>query len=189
MPKLNVIITSVREKRVGKGVARWFTDRAKAHGAFDVELVDLGTVNLPLLSEPEHPRKRKYSQAATKAWSASVDAADAFVFVTPEYNYGMPPALLNALDHLYQEWLYKPAGFVSYGGISGGTRSVQMAKSVLTTLKMMPLPEAVNIPFVTTMVKEDGSFEGNEKHVQAAAGMLDELARWTGAMAVLRAGA
>ena len=95
--------------------------------------------------------------------------ADAYVFVTPEYNFGTPPALINALDYVYLEWNYKAAGFVSYGGLSGGTRSVQMTKQVLTTLKVVPIYEAVNIPFFNQFMK-DGKFQGNESHQKAVNG-------------------
>ena len=75
-----------------------------------------------------------------------MDAADAFVFVTPEYNYFAAPAIVNAVDYLSREWQYKPAGFLSYGGASGGMRSVQATKPLLTTVKVMPIPEAVAGP-------------------------------------------
>ena len=185
MPRLGVVIASTREGRVGAPVADWFLEQARAHGAFEVELVDLKAVNLPLLSEPNHPRLRKYTQETTKAWSRTVDALDAFVFVTPEYNFGSPPALVNALDHLYAEWTYKPAGFVSYGGISAGLRSVQMTRQLLTGFKMMPMVEAVAIPFVAGELV-DGRFPGNEKVAKSATVMLDELLRWTQALLTLR---
>lgn len=179
-------MVSTREARVGSVVAEWFVGRARAHAGFDVELVDLKAVNLPLLDEPKHPRLRDYQFEHTKRWSAIVDAASAYAFVTPEYNYGVPPSLVNALDFLAREWFYKPAGFVSYGGMSGGTRSVQMAKQIITSLKMMPLPEAVAIPFVNNHVR-DGAFHGTDPLDQAAKTMLDELVRWSNALAVLRA--
>ena len=185
MSKLSVIIASVREGRVGEPIARWFTTRAKEHGKFDVQLVDLKVVNLPLLSEPHHPRLRKYQQETTKAWSAIVGASDAFVFVTSEYNYTMPPALLNALDHLYHEWNYKACAFVSYGGVSAGTRALQTERLMVTGLKMMPMAEAVNIPFVTQLM-ENGVFKNNETHDKAATVVLDELLRWTDALKPLR---
>ncbi|MEZ5317556.1 MAG: NAD(P)H-dependent oxidoreductase [Vicinamibacterales bacterium] len=185
MPRLMVLIASVRQQRVGEAVARWFEGQAIAHGGFDVSLVDLRAVGLSLLEEPNHPRKRQYTQDATKAWSAMVDAADAFVFVMPEYNYTMPPALLNALDHLYHEWHYKPVGLVSYGGVSGGLRSAQSAKPVITTLRMMPLPEGVTIPFVATMI-QDGEFHSNEKIDASVKTMLGELAKWTAALSTMR---
>lgn len=184
MPLLEVVVASVREARVGLAVAEWFVRHAREHGAFDIELVDLKAVHLPMLDEPHLPRFRKYEFAHTKAWSATVDRADAFVFVTPEYNYGTPPALVNALDYLFAEWAYKPAAFVSYGGVSGGTRAAQMTKSILTTLRMMPIPEAVTIPFVGKLMK-DGVFEG-ATHVGPIVPMLEELLRWVHALAPLR---
>lgn len=185
MPTLGVMIASVREGRAGMPVATWFLERARAHGAFAIETLDLKDVNLPLLSERNHPRLQKYEQETTKAWSRMVAGVDALVVVTPEYNYGAPPALVNALDHLYVEWHYKPLGFVSYGGLSGGTRSVQMTKQIATTLKMVPLAEAVHIPFISRLVR-DGVFQADDKHAAAATAMLDELVRWTRALAVLR---
>jgi len=187
MPKLGIIIASTRPGRVGLPVATWFTERAIAHGGFDVTVLDLAEINLPFLDEPNHPRLRKYTKQHTKDWSAQVEAQDVFVFVTPEYNYSAPAPLINALDFLNQEWQYKPVGFVSYGGISGGTRSVQMIKQVVTTLKMMPLPDGVSIPFVAKLVK-DGEFHPIESAGKAASAMLDELQRWAVALQPLREG-
>ena len=185
MPKLGVIICSTRPGRIGPAVAKWLVESAKRHGKFEVQVVDLKEVNLPVFDEPKHPRLRQYEHEHTKAWSRTVQALDAFVFVTPEYNYGMPPSLLNALDYLFTEWAYKPAGFVSYGGTSGGTRSVQMAKQVLTSLKIVPLPEGVAIPFVAKQMEGD-EFKGGADQEPAAKTMLDELARWSEALRSLR---
>lgn len=187
MAKLQVVIASTRPGRVGLPVGKWFFERAQSHGKFDVELVDLKEVGLPLLDEPEHPRLKRYQHEHTKRWSERVASADAFAFVIPEYNYSPPPSLLNALDYLYSEWAYKPAGLVSYGGISGGVRSQQAIKLTLTTLKIVPLPEAVTIPFVAKHLGEDGSFRGEKNHDDAATAVLDELHRWTEALRTLRA--
>jgi NAD(P)H-dependent FMN reductase len=187
--KLAVVITSTREERVGPVIADWFIERARAHGKFDLQRIDLKEVNLPLLDEPKHPRFRQYQHAHTKAWSATVDGADAFVFITPEYNYSMPPALLNAIDYVLHEWAYKPAGFVSYGGASGGTRSVQVAKQVLTSVKVMPMVEAVTLPFFRNLMSPDGKLAPGEANEKAAAAMLDELHRWAEALAPLRTAA
>ena len=187
MPHLQIVLVSTRPGRKGAAVAAWFEQQARRHGKFDIELVDLAAVNLPLLDEPEHPRLRKYQQAHTRAWSARVEKADAFVFVTPEYNFSAPPTLVNALDYLFREWEYKPVGFVSYGGVSAGLRSVQMAKQLVTSLKMVPMVEAVAIPFFAKFIDPDtGVFVPEETQVTAAATMLDELLRWTNALAVLR---
>jgi NAD(P)H-dependent FMN reductase len=187
MPHLQIVVASVRENRKGLAVAAWAEAQARAHRGFDVELVDLAEVGLPLLDEPEHPRLQRYQRDYTRAWSARVQKADAFVFVTPEYNFSPPPALINALDYLLHEWAYKPVGFVSYGGVSAGLRSVQALKLLVTTLKMMPIPEAVSIPFFAQFIdKDSGEFKAEEKQATAAKTMLDELLRWTNALARLR---
>lgn len=185
MHKLMVVLVSTRPSRLGEPIAKWALDHAKAHGKLDASLLDLRQEALPLFDEPNHPRFGKYEHEHTLRWAAKVRAADAFLFVTPEYNYGMPPSLLNALTYLSAEWAYKPAAFVSYGGVSAGTRGVQAAKSVLTTLKVMPIPEAVSVPFFTSHIK-DGVFAPGETQDKAAVVMLDELTRWTTALASLR---
>jgi NAD(P)H-dependent FMN reductase len=187
MPRLLVVIASVREGRAAEPVATWFVDRARQHGTFEVQVADLKTLNLPLLQEPHHPRLKKYVLDSTRQWSEMVGGADAFVFVSAEYNYSTPPALVNALDTVYHEWSYKPVGFVTYGGVSGGLRAMQMTRTMVTAFKMMPMVEAVNIPFFTQLI-ENGVFKGNEIHDKAVPVMLDELLRWSAAMKVLRAG-
>jgi NAD(P)H-dependent FMN reductase len=188
MPKLLIVIASTRPGRVGLPVGRWLETQARAHGAFEVLLADLLELDLPFMDEPNHPRLAQYTHQHTKDWSATVNAADAFVFVTPEYNYGPPAALKNAIDFLHNEWQYKPVGFVSYGGVSGGTRAVQMVKQVVTTLKLTPLPEAVTIPFVAQFIDDEGDFAPNEMIEQSGKAMLDELVRVSAALAVLRGG-
>lgn len=186
MAKLSVVVVSTRPGRIGPVVANWVFARAQQHGKFDVELLDLAHINLPVFDEPHHPRLRKYEHEHTKRWSAHVDGSDAFVFVTPEYNFSAPPSLVNAIDYLFQEWAYKPAAFVSYGGVSGGLRAVQSAKLQLTTVKVVPLPEAVAIPLVSNHIEPDGTFRTTEALDKSANGMLDELLRWTGALKALR---
>lgn len=183
---LKVIVASTRPGRVGLPVAEWFYRVAAEHPAFDAELVDLAAVALPLLDEPAHPRLKKYQHEHTRAWSRIVDSADAFVMVMPEYNHGVAPALMNAIDYLFHEWAYKPAGLVSYGGVSGGLRAAQLAKLPLTVLKVVPIVEAVVVPFVGNHIK-DGAFQPNETQVSAAGDMLAELARWAEALKPLRA--
>jgi NAD(P)H-dependent FMN reductase len=185
MPRLHTIIASTRPTRIGPAIASWFHDFAKAHGKFDAQLIDLADFNLPVYDEPHHPMRRQYTQEHTKKWSASVNAADAFVFVTPEYNYSPPPSLVNALDYLFWEWQYKPVGLVSYGGVSGGLRSAQAVKLQLTALKMMPIPEGVALPNVYQQL-HDGKFAANELNTQGATAMLNELVGWTDALAPLR---
>ena len=184
-PLLQIIVASTRPGRVGATVADWVRDRASAHGGFAVEVVDLAEVDLPFLDEPHHPRLGRYVHQHTLDWSATVSRADAFVFVTPEYNHGYPAALKNAIDFLHAEWQHKPVGLVSYGGVAGGTRAVQALKPVLAALKMVPAVAAVPIPFVATLL-DDGGFRPTEALEDGAAAMFDELAEWTAALATLR---
>jgi NAD(P)H-dependent FMN reductase len=183
--KLLVVAVSTRPARQGFPVVEWAFDAAKRHGAFEVTLVDLAAVALPLFDEPEHPRFGRYQHEHTKRWSAIVAPADAFVFVAPEYNYSPSPSLTNALDYLSAEWAYKPAAFVSYGAATGGARGVQMAKLTMTGLRMMPLPEGVMLPFFSKQI-EGGVFRANEGNDKAAAAMLGELERWARALKTLR---
>lgn len=184
--KLKIIIASTRPGRKGPAIAEWIRDRAVAHGGFAVDILDLAAIDLPFMDEPNHPRLRQYQHQHTRDWSAAIDDADAFIFVTPEYNYGMTAPLKNAIDYLHAEWQYKPVGIVSYGGVSAGTRAAQMIKQVVTTLKMVPLNEAVSIPFVQQFIGEDGDVHANDVMETAATAMLDELERWATALQGMR---
>ena len=184
--RLHTVICSTRPGRVGPSVASWFHDFANRHGAFDSVLIDLADFNLPLLDEPHVPALHRYEKEHTKAWAASVAAADAFAFVTPEYNYGPPPSFVNALNFVYHEWNYKPCGFVGYGGVSGGLRAIQLEKQLVTTLKMMPMAEAVSVPLVTTMLDENRALKVNDVMATAAGRLLTELHRWAVALKPMR---
>lgn len=186
-PRLLVIVASIRDGRVGKPVGDWFVDFAREHGAFEVDVADLKEIDLPLMTEPNHPRLRQYTQEETWAWSRMVDAADAFAVVMPEYNFAATAPLINALDYLVQEWAYKPVGLVTYGGISGGLRAAQSIKPLITSLNMMPIKEAIAIQWVASHVDDDGRFEPNEHHCSSGEAMLDALARWTRALMPMRA--
>ena len=186
-PKLHIIIGSTRPGRVGPSIAQWFSEYTAEHGKFEPVVVDLAEFNLPVFDEPEHPMKQNYHHAHTKAWAESVASADAFVFVTPEYNYFAAPAIVNAVDYLSREWQYKPAAFLSYGGASGGMRSAQATKPLLTTVKVMPIPEAVAVPFYQKSLDENGNFTPSEPVAGGATAMLDELHRWSVALKPMRA--
>lgn len=179
-PVLQIVIGSTRPGRVGPAFATWFAEVARSHQHFEVEVVDLVDVALPLFDEPKHPRFGDYQHDHTRRWSATVSRADAFVFVCPEYNYGYNAALKNAIDFLSAEWADKAVGFVSYGGIAGGTRAVQQLKQVVTTLRMVPIFESVNIAWAARALAADGTVAPDEDRNGAAKAMLDELARITG---------
>lgn len=184
---LGIIVASTRSGRVGIYIAKWVLDAAARHGKFDTKLLDLLEINLPFLDEPAHPTLQQYTKEHTKAWSATVDALDAVVMVTPEYNYSSPAPLINALDYLYKEWNYKPAAFVSYGGVSGGMRSVQMSKNLVSALSMMAIPDGVAIASVKKHLDEQNGFMPEEYHERSAAEMFDELHKWAVALKPMRA--
>lgn len=184
--QLHIIICSTRPGRVGPSVATWVHEHAVHHGKFEATLIDLADFNLPVFDEPEHPMRQNYQHEHTKKWAASVASADAYIFVTPEYNFGPPPSLLNALNYLYQEWNYKPAGIVSYGGASGGLRAAQAEKLTLTALKIMPMAEAVPIQHVTQHLDENKGFKPSEYHAKSATALLDELLKWANALKTIR---
>jgi len=187
-PVLLVVIASTRPGRVGLPVGTWVAERARAHGAFDVRVADLAEVALPFLDEPHHPRLQRYEHDHTKRWSAQVAAADAFAFVAPEYNHGIAAPLKNALDYLALEWRRKPAGIVSYGGVSAGLRAAGQLKQVLAALQVVPVGGGVPIPMIRERVA-DGAVVANELMEKAVDAMLGELATWHRALAPLRGAA
>jgi NAD(P)H-dependent FMN reductase len=134
VPRIAVITGSTRPGRNGEAVARWVEALARNRDDAQFELVDIADYKLPLLDEPMPPRLRKYTKPHTQAWSEKIASFDGFVFVTPEYNHGMPAALKNALDFLFHEWSDKAAGFVSYGGGASGARAVEQLRGVAAEL-------------------------------------------------------
>ncbi len=148
--------------------------------------VDLADLALPMFDEPEHPRFGRYQHDHTKRWQALVAPADAVVFVTPEYNWSFPASLKNALDFLNPEWRDKPVGFVSYGGVSAGTRAVTAIRPVVNALGMVAVVTAVNVPFYQQFLA-DGLFAPNEMLADSATALLDSLHRYAVALGALRA--
>lgn len=186
MYNLKIISSTVRPGRKGPVVATWITELAKQNENFNVELLDLGEINLPMMDEPNHPVLKKYEHEHTKQWSAKIDEADAFIFVTAEYDYNYPAPLRNALEYLSKEWGYKAAGIVSYGGVSAGTRACNSLKADLSTFKMVPLTEAVNFPFFQQNINDQNEFEVNDISHKAAQVMLKQLIRWTKGLKIIR---
>jgi len=180
-----IVIGSVRPGRKGLPVGEWVRSQVEAGGRFELDWADLAEINLPFMDEPNHPSKRQYTKPHTVAWSERVDAADAFIFVTPEYNHSYSPALKNAFDFLNQEWWRKPIGFVSYGGLSGGSRGVSAFDAVYTTVVAVKNSANGEIPFIATMV-HDGVFVPTDKETAILAKVLGELETLGAALKALR---
>jgi NAD(P)H-dependent FMN reductase len=161
MAHVMIVVGSVRPGRIGLPIAEWVRTRVEGAG-HDVDFADLKELALPFLDEPSHPIKRDYQHAHTHAWSARVEAADALIFVTPEYNHSYSPALKNAIDYLYSEWQAKPVGFVSYGGMSGGSRGVTALEPVLSSVGLVKIPTEVNMPGASKQVG-NGEFAAEDR--------------------------
>lgn len=183
---LAIILSSVRQGRVGDKVAAWVLEQARQHGAFEIDFIDLLEVNLPITTgEPHHPSLQNYQLETTKAWSRRISRTSAVLIVTPEYNHGYPAALKNALDLVLKEWFYKPVGFASYGGISGGLRAVAQLKQVIPSLRMVPTNAALVATYVNNQIV-DGTFQPTESQTRGVQSMLDELAELAKALEPLQ---
>ncbi|CAN5145413.1 NADPH-dependent FMN reductase [soil metagenome] len=181
-----ILVGSVRPGRIGLPIAQWVESQVQQYAGFDsIDFADLAEINLPFMDEPNHPSKKQYTKQHTIDWSNRVDAADAFVFVTPEYNHSFSPALKNAFDYLNLEWWRKAVGFVSYGGVAGGSRGVVAFEPAFTTLGLVKTGANVEIPFAGSMV-HDGVFTAGEKETAILQKMLGELESLTGALKPLR---
>ncbi|MFG2618182.1 NADPH-dependent FMN reductase [Streptomyces sp. NPDC048507] len=176
MTRLHVISAATRPTSSGRPLASWVTDRARAHGGFEVTPVDLAEIALPFLDEPEYASTGNYTHAHTLEWSALVDSADAFVFVLPMYNGSFTAPFKNALDFLYREWQGKPVGLVSYSaGGTGGAPAAEMLLPVLTRLGMLPAGRSVAVPGINALVGAEG-FTAPEGLADELAGVFEDIA-------------
>jgi NAD(P)H-dependent FMN reductase len=189
--KIAVIVGSTRPGRRGTTVGHWVNDHAQQRddvpGRVQFDLVELEDFDLPLLDEPMVPAAadREYETPQTRAWSQAVDRYDGFVFVTPEYNHGVPAALKNAVDLLGPEWAHKTVAFVSYG-TNGGVRAVEQWRTILANLKVSDVRAQV-----TLMTFDDwkgGEFRPLDRREEDLEATLDELVELTDAMRTVRMG-
>ncbi len=172
-----IIVGSVREGRKGISIANWVRAELEKTDGVEIDFADLREIDLPLMTEPNHPRMRRYEQSKTIEWSKRVEAADAFVLIAPEYNFTFTAPVKNAFDHLATEWSRKAIGFVSYGGVSAGTRSVAAFQVVVTALGLVKTSVSVEIPMFTQFLNDDDEFVPNEILVGALKGQIAEILR------------
>lgn len=184
MLKVAVILGSTRPGRNGEAVSQWVYEIAKKRNDANFELLDIKDYNLPLLDEPIPPSMGQYTKEHTKIWALKIDSFDAYVFVTAEYNHGIPGALKNAIDFLNKEWSNKVAGFVSYGG-AGGVRSVEQLRLVMAELKVATVRAQVTLSLFTDF-ENFTKFRPASFQEKAVNTMLDEVVAWGGALKTLR---
>jgi NAD(P)H-dependent FMN reductase len=177
--KIGIVVGSIRDVRKADTVAAWAHRHATAHGGAQYELVDLKSFDVPLLTEATLPMMadRQYRSEQVTAWSRAIDACDGFVFVTPEYNHGVPGAFKNAVDSLGPEWVGKAVGFISYGA-DGGVRCVEHWRSSLANFQMVDVRQQVALFLHTDF--SDAGFTPMERRAGELSTLLDQLVAMTG---------
>ncbi|MDO5499910.1 MAG: NAD(P)H-dependent oxidoreductase [Propionibacteriaceae bacterium] len=172
--KIGIVLSSIRDRRLGEGVAAWVKDLADQRGDADYELLDLKSFDVPLLVSGTHPMRanKTYDSAEVTAWSQAIDGCDAYVFVTPEYNHSVPGALKNAVDVLGPEWVGKAIGFVGYGS-AGGVRAVEHWRQIAANLQMVDVRQQLELSLFTEF-GADG-FTPNERRAEELGVLLDQV--------------
>ena len=184
MISVAIVTGSTRPGRNNEAVARWVFELATERSDADFELVDIAEYGLPLLDEPLPPSLGKCAHAHTRRWAAKIASFDAYVFVTPEYNHGIPAALKNAIDYLFLEWNNKAAGFVSYAG-TGGVRAVEQLRLVMAELMVADVRSQVKLSMFTDF-ENFSVFKPNPAHTRALNAMLDQVIAWGTALKSVR---
>jgi NAD(P)H-dependent FMN reductase len=179
-PRLLVILGSTRKGRICPQVAAWVVEIGQAAIEASFEIVDLRDWPLPMDDEPGVPAAGKYVKEHTLAWSRKVSEGDAVVFVTPQYNWGYPAPLKNALDHLYEEWRDKPAVIVTYGGHGGG-KCAQQLRQVALGLNMNSMETMPGLKLARSLI------EANDGNVTPERDFADGLPQVRQAFAELAA--
>ena len=191
MTVISVIVGSTRQGRFSEKPARWIFQHLKKREV-DARLLDLRDFPMPFFEEampPAMPGRPPYENEVVRKWTAAIGASDGFIFVTPEYNYGPPAVLKNAIDWVYPEWHRKAAAFVGFGGV-GGARSVQQLRETAIELQLAPIRSSVHIPVATLMAHFQGGDvdKGLAELEKSANVMLDDLLWWTTALKAARKG-
>jgi NAD(P)H-dependent FMN reductase len=183
--RVAVIVGSVREGRFGPVVADWLAGVADGHGGFEADVVDLAETDLPMVLPAFGAVPAASVVAEVAKVTPRLEAADAFVVVTPEYNHSYPASLKNAIDWHRTEWTAKPVAFVSYGGMSGGLRAVEHLRAVFAELHAVTIRETVSFHGAHARFGADGQ-PTDEAAAVAAKAMLDQLSWWARSLAEAR---
>ena len=179
-PLVAVVLASVREDRFGNQIAQWVMEQAQTRGDADFRLVDLKQFQLPVFDGPKPPAtlNKNYGDERVTAWSQALDSADAFVFVVPEYNHGMPGALKNAIDHIGPEFHRKAVAFVGYAWDGGAIRAIEQLRGISGELNMYDIRTQMNLTFPQDFYgKEFKPMDRREESVQQMFDMLIPTAK------------
>ncbi|MGW7816546.1 NADPH-dependent FMN reductase [Streptomyces puniciscabiei] len=185
--RVAVVVGSVREGRQGRAVADWFLGTAAGDTGLDLDVIDLGEIDLPLVLPDWGGTPSPEAVAALRDVSPRLAAADAFVVVTPEYNHSFPASLKNFIDWHHAQWRAKPVGFVSYGGLGGGLRAVEQLRLVFAELHATTVRDSVSLHGPWSGLDQDGTPRDAAVCTGAAKGMLGQLTWWARALRTARA--
>jgi NAD(P)H-dependent FMN reductase len=191
MTVISVIVGSTRQGRFSEKPAQWILQRLESRGGIETRLLDLREFPLPFFDQPVPPAmpgRPPYENEMVKRWTAEIARSDGFIFVTPEYNFGPPAVLKNALDWVYPEWNRKAVAFVSYGSALGA-RSVQQLRETAIELQLAPVRSSVHIPVATLWAHfQGGDVEAGLAALEAPAKtMIEDLLWWSTALKAARA--
>lgn len=175
---IGVVLGSIREGRAGAAVADWVLERARQRDDARFDLVDLATFDVPLLTSPTVPgaAQRQYDDERVTRWGETIDGLDGFVFVTPEYNHGVPGAFKNAVDSIYPEWGGKAVAFVSYGA-DAGVRAVEQWRTIAANLHLHDVRGQVALSSFFDF--DSGTFAPMERRAGELDTLLDQVVALT----------
>jgi NAD(P)H-dependent FMN reductase len=187
--RILVIYGSYRSDRMGIRLANFIVSGLTKRGA-DVELIDAKAIGLPMLDRMYKEYERGSAPAAMETLATKIKAADAFVFVTGEYNWGMQPGLKNLTDHFLEEWFWRPAAIASYSaGRISGARSGFIWHGTLSEMGMVVISSTLTVGPVADTLDANGEPTGKagEALQKAFPRFADDLAWWTEAAKAQRA--
>jgi len=187
--KILVFYGSYRSDRKGIRLADYLVRELAARGD-EAELIDAKAVGLPMLDRMYKEYPKGQAPEALEALCAKIKAADAFVFVTGEYNWGVQPGLKNLTDHFLEEWFWRPAAIASYSfGRLAGTRSSYAWHNTLNEMGMVVVSSTLTVGGIQATLDEHAQpiGEGGEALVRAFPRFADDLRWWTEAAIAQRA--
>ncbi|MDQ7249799.1 NADPH-dependent FMN reductase [Dongia sedimenti] len=179
--KILVFYGSYRSDRMGIRLADYAVAQLRARGN-DVALIDAKAINLPILDRMYKEYAPGTAPAALEALAAKIKGADAFVFVTGEYNWGPQPGLKNLTDHFLEEWFWRPAAIMSYSaGRFAGVRSAMTWHGILSEMGMVVISSTIAVGPIGKSLDENARpiGEGGASLERAFPRFADDLAWWT----------
>ena len=185
--KIGIIISTTRAARFGDKPAQWIKDIASQRDDLTVEVLDLRDYPMPFFDEAASNAWVPSQNEIAQRWQKKVAEFDGYIFVTAEYNRGVPAVLKNALDYAYPEWNKKPAAFVGYGSV-GAARAIEQLRLIAIELQMAPTRTGVHIQGADFMAVWKGAKEITELSYlqQNATDTLDQLVWWANALKTAR---